>query len=131
MFCKCSKHQNDELKPSSTDFGGRIDRPLQCSQEPPHLSLVFEPVAHLFTGRIVAHHIRAPQLGEMNADCGNMPSDQLGQFAGRARAAGFEQNDNLIDNRITQQSAEPRLAVALLVHRADVRKTAHAVNCTF
>jgi hypothetical protein len=58
---------------------------------------VFEPVSYFLAGRIVAHHIRVPQLGEMNADCGNMPSDQLGQFAGRARAAGFEQNDDLVD----------------------------------
>jgi hypothetical protein len=57
------------------------------------------------------------KLGEMTADRLHGAAGEFGKTTRRGRSALVQENDELVDHRIAQQSTESRLAIFGFVHR--------------
>src|SRR5262249_57711217 len=77
---------------------------------------MLEPIASLLAGCIIANDIGGSQLAKMNTDSRNLAPDQFGQFTQRQWPAALQKQHQLIDHRVSQQSAHPGFPILDLVH---------------
>src|SRR5262249_23044512 len=81
-----------------------------------HFRFMLEPIASLLAGRIIANDIGGSQLAKMNTDSRNLAPDQFGQFTRRQWPAALQKQQQLINHRVSQQSAHPRFPILDLIH---------------
>jgi hypothetical protein len=99
-------------------------------QQLARLTLVLEPVAHLLSGSVISYQVCRSKLGEVSAYGLHRTPRHFGQFARRQWSAVVQENQNLIDNWIPQQSAQPGFPVFALIHRSRLCQAPSRVNHT-
>jgi hypothetical protein len=101
---------------SSTKSARGVDNGFQGFEEFARVTLVLEPVANLLPIRVVPDQIGGTQLGEMPAHGLNRAARQLGKIAWGYGAAGLEENNQLVDDRIAEEATQARFTISSFVH---------------